>query len=86
MDPHKRKYRTNACEQQDIAGMVGMIINALHKIRIPNIDRFIGDMMRQPEIITTFDPILWSTMVERVTVYSKMDVRFTFRNGTEIAA
>ena len=56
------------------------------RLRRTDIDRFIGDMMRQPEIITTFDPILWSTMVERVTVYSKMDVRFTFRNGTEIAA
>ena len=56
------------------------------RLRRTNIDRFIEDMMRQPEIITTFDPILWSTMVERVTVYSKMDVRFTFRNGTEIAA
>lgn len=56
------------------------------RLRRTDIDRFIGDMMRQPEIITTFDPILWSTMVERVTVYSKMDVRFTFRNGTEITA
>ena len=44
------------------------------------------DLMRQPAIITTFDPILWSTMVERVTVHGKNDLRFTFRNGTEITA
>ena len=54
------------------------------KLRRSDIDRFIGDLMRQPAIITTFDPILWSTMVERVTVHGKNDLRFTFRNGTEI--
>ena len=56
------------------------------KLRRSDIDRFIGDLMRQPAIITTFDPILWSTMVERVTVHGKNDLRFTFRNGTEITA
>ena len=56
------------------------------KLRRSDIDRFIGDLMRQPAIITTFDPILWSTMVERVTVHGKNDIRFTFRNGTEITA
>ena len=56
------------------------------RLRRSDIDRFIDDLMRQPAIITTFDPILWSTMVERVTVHGKNDLRFTFRNGTEITA
>ena len=56
------------------------------RLRRSDIDRFIDDLMRQPAIITTFDPILWSTMVERVTIHGKNDLRFTFRNGTEITA
>ena len=56
------------------------------RLRRSDIDRFIGDLMRQPAIIATFDPILWSTMVERVTIHGKNDLRFTFRNGTEITA
>jgi len=34
--------------------------------------------------IAEFDGSLWSGMVDFVTVYSKDDIRVTFKDGTEI--
>ena len=34
--------------------------------------------------ITEYDVRLWHGMVEFVTVYSKEDIRFTMKDGTEI--
>ena len=39
-----------------------------------------------PEQVDYFDETAWYTMVDFVTVYSKDDVRFTFKNGMEIKA
>ena len=41
---------------------------------------------RQEGVVTEFDPVLWHTMVDVVTVYSREDVRFRFKDGTEIKA
>ena len=38
------------------------------------------------EHITKFGERLWASLVDFVTVYSKDDVRFTFKNGMEIKA
>ncbi len=40
--------------------------------------------IREQEIITEFDGVLWSGLVKYVTVYSKEDIRMKFRDGTEI--
>ena len=37
-------------------------------------------------MITEFDPMLWVSLVDFVTVYSKNDVRITFKDGTKIQA
>lgn len=36
--------------------------------------------------VSTFDTALWCGLVDFVTVHSKDDVRFTFKNGQEIRA
>ena len=38
------------------------------------------------DAITEFDIHLWHGLVEFVTVYSKDDIRFTMKDGTEIMA
>ena len=35
--------------------------------------------------ISEFDEMLWLSMIDYVTVYGKEDIRFTFKNGMEIA-
>ena len=51
-----------------------------------SIERFIQTIKEQPVLIDSFDPVLWRTLVDRVTVYRHDDVRFTFMDGTVINA
>lgn len=40
--------------------------------------------LEQADQVITFEPGLWTLLVDHVTVYSKDDIRFTFKDGTEI--
>lgn len=40
--------------------------------------------LEQADQVITFEPGLWTLLVDHVTVYGKDDIRFTFKNGTEI--
>ena len=87
-DDYNTRYQARCDRHDAIQARLDSVEDEINRRRLrrSDIDRFIGDLMRQPTIITTFDPILWSTMVERVTVHGKNDLRFTFRSGTEITA
>nr|DAM70738.1 MAG TPA: integrase [Caudoviricetes sp.] len=50
------------------------------------IEIFLEELNNQSETITEFSENLWFNMVDHMTVYSKDDIRFTFKDGTEIAA
>lgn len=45
-------------------------------------DSFIKELRNQ-ELIKEFDVRLWSSLVDFITVYSKDDIRVTFKNGIE---
>jgi len=47
-------------------------------------DHFIKEVKKMDGVVTAFDERLWYTLVERIEVYSKEDIRFIFRNGAEI--
>lgn len=49
-------------------------------------ENFMEVLRGLPEQVDYFDETAWYTMVDFVTVYSKDDVRFTFKNGMEIKA
>lgn len=40
--------------------------------------------LEQADQVITFEPGLWTLLVDHVTVYRKDDIRFTFKDGTEI--
>ncbi|MCI2056709.1 MAG: recombinase family protein, partial [Oscillibacter sp.] len=54
--------------------------------RQATIEDFLKELQTLDGMITEFDPMLWVSLVDFVTVYSKDDVRITFKNGTEIKA
>jgi len=54
--------------------------------RRKTLETFLTDLRKHDGILTEFDSMLWHSMVDFVTVCSKDDVRFTFKNGTEIQA
>ena len=54
--------------------------------RQATIEDFLRELQLLDGMITEFDPMLWVSLVNFVTVYSKDDVRVTFKDGTEIRA
>ena len=45
---------------------------------------FIKTLKEQDGVVSEFDEVLWGSLLECVTVYKKDDVRFVFKDGTEI--
>ena len=52
--------------------------------RRESMNQFIATLRQQDGLVLEFDENLWGSLVEVVTVNSETDVRFTFRDGTEI--
>lgn len=48
------------------------------------IELFLDGLQKQKELITGFDEDLWYSLIEYVTVFEKEDIRFTFKDGTEV--
>ena len=53
------------------------------KARSRQMDSFIKEL-REQELLKGFDARLWGSLVDFITVYSKDDIRVTFKDGTEI--
>lgn len=49
-----------------------------------SIEMFLTELKKQDDVVTEFDENLWYSLVDYVTVFNKEDVRFTFKDGTEI--
>ena len=56
------------------------------EMRLRQIADTIQTIEDMPEMVTEFSPELWATLVEKVTVYGKGDIRFTLANGAEVRA
>jgi len=56
------------------------------KARGKLVQAFISELGRQEGLVAEFDERLWFTIVDFATVYSETDVRFTFKDGTEVTA
>ena len=54
--------------------------------RQATIKDFLKELQAMDGMVTEFDPMLWVSLVDFVTVYSKDDVQVTFKDGTEIQA
>lgn len=44
-------------------------------------ERFLQDLKKQEQLLTDFDPLLWRSLVEYVTVFKENKVDVTFKNG-----
>jgi len=54
-----------------------------NKVRGERVEAFLGTLREQNELITEFDERLWHTLVDRITVFSEEDIRFTFKDGSD---
>ena len=48
------------------------------------VEAFLRDLAEMDANVQEFTDDLWFNLLDHVTVYSKKDGRFTFKNGTEI--
>ncbi len=48
------------------------------------IERFLRELRKRADLITVFDPVLWLTCIDRVTVHTDGTLVFRFTNGIEI--
>lgn len=55
-----------------------------NEIKKEKVEQFLADLQKQEELITEFHEALWYNLIEYVTVYNKEDIRFTFKDHTEI--
>ena len=46
--------------------------------------RFIGGLQRLDGFCREFDEELWTALLDHATVYTKDDIRFTFKVGDEV--
>jgi len=56
------------------------------KARSELVEAFTAELARQDGLLTEFDERLWFSLVDFATVYGDDNVRFTFKDGTEIMA
>jgi site-specific DNA recombinase len=54
--------------------------------RQARIEAFLADLQKQDGLVEKFDLVLWYNLLDFVTVYSRNDIRFTFKDGTGIKA
>lgn len=50
------------------------------------IEAYLETLKEQNTLVEWFEPSLWCALLDFVMVYSKEDVRFTFKDGTKIRA
>ena len=72
MDDAKSKYESVSAEIAD------------KLLRQSEMDEFFAYLKKQKSAVTIFTDDMWLSLLDYATVYDKDDIRFTFRNGTEI--
>ena len=55
-----------------------------HGLHSSSIRQFLDTLEKQKSLVTEFDATQFQSLVDFITVYSKEDIRVTFRNGMEI--
>lgn len=52
--------------------------------RHKNLEIFLEELKNQDGLMTEFDPLLWNSLVDYITVYGKEEIRVSFKNGINI--
>lgn len=86
-EEYSRKYNELVSRYEETKKKYDQACAAMKRCtaRSRQLESFIKDLQEQ-ELIKTFDERLWCSLVDFITVYSKEDIRVTFKDGTEIKA
>jgi regulator of replication initiation timing len=75
------RYDTAKARFEDVSELVSG-----KKARGKLAEAFIAELGKRDGLVTEFDERLWFGLVDFATVYGENDVRFTFKDGTEVRA
>ena len=80
---YKRQYNELVEKYDGIKAQVDELNTTIadKKARKAELELFMKNLETQDKAVAEFDENLWISMVESVTVYSKEDIRVTFKNG-----
>ena len=83
---YNREYETLTARYEKAKSRLDEVEIAIHdkNSRRKSIEHYLEILEERKEVIIKYDVHLWHGMVEFVTVYSKDDIRFTMKDGTEI--
>lgn len=84
-EEYSRKYNELVSRYEETKKKYDQACAAMKRriARSRQLESFIKDLQEQ-ELIKTFDERLWCSLVDFITVYSKEDIRVTFKDGTKI--
>ena len=83
---YQKRYDRLANRLEDVQGRLNEVNQAIteKQAQRERIEMFLDGLKKQKDLVTEFDEDLWFSLIEYVTVFNKEDIRFTFKNGTEI--
>lgn len=83
---YNKEYETLSARYEKAKSRLDEVEKEIHdkRSRHKSIEHYLEILEERKEPITDYDAILWHGMVDYVTVYTKDDIRFTMKDGTEI--
>ncbi len=83
---YQKRYNSLSAKYDETKAKLDAISQQISdkQARRATIEQFLKTLKKQNGLIDSFQQTLWCGMVDYMTVYSKDDVRVTFKNGMEI--
>ncbi len=84
---YRKRYDGLAMRLDRVQGRLDEVSRIITEKQVhrEKIELFLDGLQKQKELVTEFDEDLWYSLIEYVTVFDKEDIRFTFKDGTEIS-
>ena len=85
-DDYQQRYNEQVAQYKKTENELKAVQEAIlaQNDRNQRISEFISEVEAMPETVTEFSPDYWGHLVDRVTVYSKDRITFTFSTGMEV--
>lgn len=83
---YNREYESLTARYEKTKSRLDEVEAEIHNkhSRRKSIEHYLESLTERKEAVMEYDVFLWHGMVEFVTIYSKDDIRFTMKDGTEI--
>lgn len=85
-EQYEEKYSSMSEEYETLKAQCDSLSEKIssNEAKTARLDHFIKELRKADSLIMEFDDRLWSGLMTCITVHDKEDIRFTFKDGTEI--